>query len=426
MRYKNTNRQLIDATRCLAAVLFVILACFACQSTPAVPPAGTQLIEVPSPTNSAMVEEKTVPATPEMAGTSTIKWIRKYEGPDYGAFFDIILTGDGNALAVGATNHLHVPPYSGDILIMKFTLDGDVIWEKTWGGENYEQAWAVTPAKDGGYLIFGETDSYGSGNRDFFLLKTTADGEEVWYRTYGGEGREWPYGMLPLNNGDFLLYGFSESNGAGGRGQYALRVGEDGQVIWVYSSEAPEEELILDALETPEGDLILVVGIAQDGMLIKLDSDGKVIWGKRYELAGWQYASQVVGSGDGGYLLVGFSMSSTGLADTWIAKTTSLGDLEWERSFGDPNRDDYATTLIQCSDGNYLFGGIANGLLLGLLDGSGNLLWSHYLVGRGVYGSQALVELADGGILVAGFIQITGGRSYDAILLRTDADGQNE
>ena len=62
---------------------------------------------------------------------STSTWIRAFEGPDYGAFFDIILTEDGNALAVGATNHLHVPPYSGDALFTKLTLKGDVLWERT-------------------------------------------------------------------------------------------------------------------------------------------------------------------------------------------------------------------------------------------------------------------------------------------------------
>ena len=98
----------------------------------------------------------------------TNRWFRTFEGSDYGAFFDIILTEDGNILAVGTTNHLHVPPYSGDALLMKLTLEGDQLWEWTWGGDGYEQAWSVTPADDGGYYVFGETDSYGAGDRDFF------------------------------------------------------------------------------------------------------------------------------------------------------------------------------------------------------------------------------------------------------------------
>ena len=57
-----------------------------------------------------------------VATESSNIWIRTFAGPDYGAFFDIALTPDGNILAVGSTNHLHIPPYSGDALFMKLTF----------------------------------------------------------------------------------------------------------------------------------------------------------------------------------------------------------------------------------------------------------------------------------------------------------------
>jgi Tol biopolymer transport system component len=356
----------------------------------------------------------------------TNTWIRTFEGPDYGAFFDIVLTEDGNVLAVGATNHLHVPPYSGDSLFMKLTLGGDLLWERTWGGDGYEQAWSVALAEDGGYYVFGETDSYGAGDRDFFLLKIAEDGSEDWFKTYGRARREWPYGMLQLSNRDLLIYGFTEPEVGSGRNRYALRVGPDGEVIWEYTTTSPGEELVIDALETAESDLVLAVVVEEDGMLVKLDADGNIRWTKRYELDGWQYASQLAQTDDGGFLLTGFSMSSGSRrqADTWLARCTPTGELEWEKSFGDAAHDDYATSLIQLKDGTYLLGGIGNGVLLSRVDQDGNVLWRRSLVGQTVYGADGLIELADGGYLVAGFVQITNGRSYDAILLRTDAEGQ--
>lgn len=359
-------------------------------------------------------------------GTAT--WIRTFEGADYGALFDIALTEDGNVLAVGATNHLHVPPYSGDALLMKLTLGGDLLWERTWGGDGYEQAWAIAQADTGGAYIFGETDSYGAGNRDFFLLKILQDGSEDWFKTYGGSGREWPYGMLRLSNGELLIYGFTESGTGGDRDQYALRLRPDGEVIWAYTVATPGEELVLDALETAEGDLVLAVAVEEDGRVVKLDADGNVLWSNRYELAGWQYASQIAETDNGGFLLVGFSMGSGSRrqADTWLARCTSTGELEWETTFGDEALDDYATSLIRLKDGTYLIGGIGNGMLLSRVDQEGNLLWRRSLVGQTVYGAAGLMELEDGGYLVAGFVQITNGRSYDAILLRTNAEGHIE
>jgi outer membrane protein assembly factor BamB len=422
-----------------ALIVFIVLLSLVAGCTPtaptttSVPPTHTaspvpQLPTVaPAPPTSTPLPPTAVPATPMNGSTNT--WTRTFEGPNYGAFFDIVLTEDGNALAVGATNHLHVPPYSGDALLMKLTLDGDVLWERTWGGDGYEQAMSVALAEVGGYYVFGETDSYGAGGRDFFLLKTAEDGSEEWYKTYGGSHREWPYGMLRLSNGELLIYGLTEPGTGGDRDQYALRLKPDGEVIWEYTVASPGEELVGDALETADGDLVLAVIVEEDGELVKLDANGNVRWTQRYDLAGWQFASQIAETDDGGFLLAGFSMSSGSRrqADTWLARCTPTGELEWETSFGDSTFDDYANSLIRLSDGTYLIGAIANGVLLSRVDEDGNVLWRQSLLDqRTVYGGMALIELEDGGYLVAGLIQLINGRSYDAILLRTDAYGQVE
>jgi len=367
----------------------------------------------------------TAPTQTSMLPDSSNTWVRRFEGPNYGAFFGVVLMQDGNILAVGATNHLHVPPYSGDALFIKLSLDGDVIWERTWGGDGYEQARSVVPAGDAGYFIFGETDSYSAGDRDFFLLKITKDGSEEWFKTYGGSGREWPYGMLNLLNGELLIYGLTESIG-GGRDVYAIRVSQEGGIIWEYTVERPGEELFLDAIETPEGNLVLAESIEEDGGLLKLEANGRLQWEHRYELPGWQYASQVAQAEDERFLLAGFSMSSSPQqVDTWLARCTSTGELEWETSFGDPNFDDYANSMIRLRDGTYLIGAIANSVLLNHVDVDGNVLWRRSLLERQtVYGGMALIELEGGGYLVAGLIQIINGRSYDAFVLRTDAEGR--
>jgi hypothetical protein len=194
-------------------------------------------------------------------------------------------------LFVAATNHLHIPPYSGEAPLVKLTRDGDLLWERTWGGDGYEQAWSVALAEDGGYYVFGKTDSHGAGDRDFFLLKLAEDGSEDWFKTHGKARRALPYGMLRLSNGDLLIYGFTEPEVGNSRNQYALPLGPDGKVIWEYTVPSPGEELVIDALETPEGDLVLAVAAEEDGKLVKLGADGNVRSTKRYELAGWQYAS---------------------------------------------------------------------------------------------------------------------------------------
>jgi hypothetical protein len=234
--------------------------------------------------------------------------------------------------------------------------------------------------------------------------------------------------MLQLSNGDLLIYGLTESLVDKDRNQFALRVGPAGDVNWEYTIESSDEELVIDALETAEGDLVLAVIVGEDGKLEKLDANGQVQWEKRYELAGWQYASQIAETDDGGFLLAGFSMSSPPRqADTWLAHCTSTGELEWETSFGEAAFDDYTNSLIRLSDGTYLTGAIANGVQLSRIDEDGNVLWRRSLLGQQiVYGAMALIELEDEGYLVAGLIQLVNGRSYDAILLRTGAEQRVE
>jgi hypothetical protein len=89
--------------------------------------AGCTSIGTASPVLSTLTPTLTsIPPTP------TKSWIRTFEGPDYGAFFDLVLTQDGNILAVGATNHVHMPRYSGDALFMRLTLEGDVLSNLGW------------------------------------------------------------------------------------------------------------------------------------------------------------------------------------------------------------------------------------------------------------------------------------------------------
>jgi hypothetical protein len=120
-----------------------------------------------------------------------------------------------------------------------------------------------------------------------------------------------------------------------------------------------------------------------------------------------------------------FSEAYPEQTDTWLARCTSTGELKLETSFGDPTFDEYANCMICLRDETYLIGAIASSVLLSCVDKDGNVLWMQSLLERQiVYCGMALIELEGRGFFVAGLIQITNGRSYDAFLLRTDAEGR--
>jgi hypothetical protein len=64
----------------------------------------------------------------------------------------------------------------GDIFLIKTDANGNLQWAKTYGGTYWEEAYSVQQTSDGGYIVAGYTTSFGAGNRDFFLIKTDANG----------------------------------------------------------------------------------------------------------------------------------------------------------------------------------------------------------------------------------------------------------
>ncbi|TFH09226.1 MAG: hypothetical protein E4H08_06215 [Candidatus Atribacteria bacterium] len=365
--------------------------------------------------------------TLSLGGYTQDTWLTYFEGDEYGALLDVALVGESDFIAVGATNHRHFPPLISDALAMRVGLDGTVVWERTWGGTGFEQAHAIAPTTDGNLIIFGETTSIGAGDRDFTLQKITPDGEELWTHTYGTAFMEKPFGMTGLGNGDVLIYGLTTSPAGRREAQYAVRVDGDGSVLWEHTAETAEEELIIDAIETQDGAIVLSVVIngMDDGMLVKLDAAGDEIWSVRYELENHQYAASIAQTDDG-FLLAGFELPASGIrqADVWLARTTSEGDLLWEKTFGDPHSDDYAVRLLRLADGDYLIGGLGERIALFKITESGDVVWEQRLGTAGGHIAYSLTELPDGGFLVSGMKTLINGRSYDIVLMRTDALGQ--
>lgn len=92
--------------------------------------------------------------------------------------------GDGSVFEVATVNC--GSPTECDIEVTKKASDGKIIWQKTFGGTSYDRAGQALAATDGGCLVLGSTSSFGAGNYDALLLKIDRQGNLVWQKTYGG------------------------------------------------------------------------------------------------------------------------------------------------------------------------------------------------------------------------------------------------
>ncbi|MCX6675596.1 MAG: immunoglobulin domain-containing protein, partial [Methanothrix sp.] len=162
-------------------------------------------------------------------------WERSFGGPldDEG---DVVRqTGDGGYIIAGITSSYGAGGY--DAWLIKTDQKGNKIWEKTFGGEQSEfnpwsNGWSVEQVSDGGYILSGSTNSYGSGGYDAWAIKTDEEGNEIWNRTFGGPLDDEGASVQQTGDGNYILLGSTSSYGAGGYDAWLINIGQDGKEIW--------------------------------------------------------------------------------------------------------------------------------------------------------------------------------------------------
>ncbi|MEO0251418.1 MAG: hypothetical protein ABIM44_04155 [candidate division WOR-3 bacterium] len=102
------------------------------------------------------------------------------------------------------------------------------VWQRKYGGNGIDIAYSICPAKEGGYLVAGYTESYRAGGRDVYLLKIDENGNKVWEKTYGGSDWEEAYSICSASGGGYVIAGYTRSYGAGEHDVYLLKIDENG------------------------------------------------------------------------------------------------------------------------------------------------------------------------------------------------------
>ncbi len=224
-------------------------------------------------------------------------------------------------------------------------------------------------------------------------------GSPVWSRTFGGAGDEWAFSVIQTGDGGYALTGYTNSTGAGN----------------------------------------------MDAWLVKTDSSGNELWSKTYGGIGYEWASSVIQTGDGGYVLAGTTNSSRdGNYDFWLVKTDSLGNQQWNKTYGGAYND-YPCSVVQTIDGGYVLAGFINSLgdggfsfsgfrdvfivgnadvWLVKTDSSGNQLWNKTFGGLNDDGAFSLIQTSDGGYALTGnTYSFSAGKNSDFWLIKTDSFG---
>ena len=229
-------------------------------------------------------------------------------------------------------------------------------FEKGFGTPGNDEALAMCRTSDGGYVLTGRSNGFGS-NYDVFTVKFDSAGHVVWHTSLALQGDDAAYGVQEAANGDILLAGNTRtSSGVTNSDVFLVRYSATGQLIWqnLYGSSAIDERCT-ELLVLPGGNVMLVGkiknGLTYDGMIQITDSTGDLLSTKVYGIAGDEEFKDALLSIDNKVLLC--SRSGTGVyRDVWLLKTDFNGDTLWTRTYATTMPGVEVGTLTQLNNGD--------------------------------------------------------------------------
>ena len=309
------------------------------------------------------------------AANGTAQWSKAYGETGNDLAFSVVETVDGGYAIAGQT-YSYASDY--DFWLVKTDANGNAQWDKTYEGAGYDVAYSLVATSDGGYALAGTTLNY-VGVGDFWLVKTDANGNEQWNKTYGGTYTDEAYSLVETSDGGYALTGYTTSFGAG----------------------------------------------SEDFWLVKTDMAGNMEWNKTYGGTGYDESHSLIQTADGGYAIAG-STQSYGGGDFWFVKADANGNEQWNKTYGGTMAE-AAFSIIQTIDGGYALTGVtfsygagSKDAWLVRTDANGNAQWNKTYGGTDFDGAYSLVETSDGGYALAGYTAYY--TDYNAWLVKTAVD----
>ncbi|AUC16969.1 hypothetical protein BTO06_18245 [Tenacibaculum sp. SZ-18] len=156
----------------------------------------------------------------KISNTGTILWEKNFGGSEIDESFDIKKTEDGNIIIIGDTrsSDKDVTKNNGgaDLWVIKITPDGDLMWQKNFGGTNFDTGRAIKNTTDGGFVICGSSrssdrDFINKGQNDAWVIKISSTGSVQWQKFVGGTDIDILHDVVELSNGTFIAVGESTS-----------------------------------------------------------------------------------------------------------------------------------------------------------------------------------------------------------------------
>ena len=376
----------------------------------------------------------------------TTDWIRTYGVSSNETATSMTNTTDGGYVIAGTTVNANGNPH---FWLIKTNSQGIAQWNKTYMDIASQNMTASTPHKviqtsDGGYAIVGSSRNY-TDTTDFLLVKTDSSGNQQWNKTYAGPGNDEAFCLVQTSDSGYAIAGYTTS--------YYMNAPYSSLDMWLVKTDAfgtAQWNQTYGGTNTDEAYYLVqtsdngyaIAGcttsyisyppyLSLDMWLVKTDRLGTTQWNITYGGTGDDIAYKIIVTRDGGYALAGETSSfGAGGIDIWLVKTSSSGNVQWNKTYGGTGDESRSSEpIIQTSDGGYAlaakttsFGPSSGGMWLVKTDSTGNITWNKTYGLNSNDNCCSVTQAADGGYLIAGSIFSTVTGSYDFYLAKTLAE----
>lgn len=201
------------------------------------------------------------------------EWRRYFGGTNNDRSYDTVQTEDGGFLMIGSSESddfdITNPKGSYDFWVVKVNAEGTKVWEKSFGGTEIDVGYAIAADGKGKFIIIGDSRSndgditQAKGNADLWIIQIDGNGNLIWQKSLGGTQFDTGRGIYPTQSGGFIITGNSRSNDSDvgqNRGQsdvWTVLINNNGEVTWKSTVGGSEEEFATGAVETTDKKVVI-------------------------------------------------------------------------------------------------------------------------------------------------------------------------
>ncbi len=332
--------------------------------------------------------------------------------------YSIQRTSDAGYIATGRTKSYGENNY--DLFLIKADKTGNILWQKNYGGAREDEGYSVGETADGGYIVAGRTRSYGSGMYDVWLMKVDPSGEKTWDKAFGGALDDEASSIKQTIDGGFIIVGNTKSFGSGMYDVWLLKIDQFGGKIWDKTIGGSRDDMGDSIQETRDGGFVVAGTTGSwgngdaDALLIKIDSNGNEQWkktfgGPRSERNPWSRGWSAQQTADGGFAMLGSTNSfGSGGYDIWFIKTDANGDKIADKIYGGAY-DEEGGYLVETREGHHIligstrsFGSGGFDAWLIMTDQNGEKIWDQTFGSKLDDKGYSVIQTDDGSSVFAG------------------------